>query len=126
MSAASLRALSWEAATGRFLRASEIGPLEWPGEAERRYGALLWRMYRSVTGFRLLRQALGLAPEAVVAGAAPAADDAGESSEFERVAAIEDADLLFSNGRKWCPSTGRTGAGLEAPCGARRASLAGA
>jgi digalactosyldiacylglycerol synthase len=101
MTPQALRALSWEAATERFLRASEIGPLEWPSEAERRYGALLWRMYKSVTGFRLLRQALGLAPEAVVEGARPEEGDAGEGSEFERVAAIEEADLLFSKGPEW-------------------------
>jgi hypothetical protein len=112
MSSEALRALSWEAATERFLVASEVGPLEWPGEAERRYGALLWRMYRSVTGFRLLRQALGLAPEAVVEGAAPAPDEAGEGSEFERVAAIEEADLLFSKGPEWFRSNSG-GAGEE-------------
>lgn len=122
-----LRALSWEAATERFLRASEIAPCEWPSEAERRYGALLWRMYRSVTGFRLLRQALGLAPESVVEGARPEggggggggdggdAGDAGgddeEASEFERLAAIEEADLLFTKGRDWFRSN--SGAGQD-------------
>jgi len=119
-----LRALSWEAATERFLRASEIGPLEWPSEAERRYGLLLWRMYRSVTGFRLLRQALGLAPEAVVEGDRPTDGDGGGGgaggdgeeeeegdSELERVAAIEEADLLFSKGPEWFRSRGSSGSG---------------
>jgi hypothetical protein len=128
MSADALRALSWEAATERFLRASEIGPLEWPSEAERRYGALLWRMYRSVTGFRLLRQALGLAPESVVEGARPEEDHAGESSEFERVATLEEADVLFGMGRKFFRSNSGGDGEEEAEkekAGSRRASLAG-
>jgi hypothetical protein len=42
--------LSWEAATQRLLEVSEIKPSEWPSAREERYDAMLWRMYRSVTG----------------------------------------------------------------------------
>lgn len=42
--------LSWESATQRLLDVGEIKPEEWPSPTEERYAAMLWRMYRSVTG----------------------------------------------------------------------------
>jgi hypothetical protein len=42
--------LSWEAATERLLDVSAIKPEEWPSHRQQRYDAMIWRMYRSVTG----------------------------------------------------------------------------
>lgn len=42
--------LSWESATQRLLDVTAIAPEQWPSPADERYAAMVWRMYRSVTG----------------------------------------------------------------------------